>query len=259
MGTSSCLAQVLRRARTNSSLLRSTYLALIIFIGLYSPITLSADSDDQFAPACVVGLERTGGRGANAAAAYCGCMAKASGEFNGDSVGMLAVMEAPLESKGVVFGAQNDTNKKIISACVTRIEEVHGVAVDKVAKKTAGIQNQPQGIWADSDVIAAIRAINLSASQAKVFKASATKFSNDLRIASEKILRESLDIDRKLKKKRRVLVKRMGVEVVAVLENDQVAHYQAFSNVLAGKIKNVGRDNEVDQTKCMGRGMGNCG
>ena len=157
MRTSSCLAQVLRQARTNSSLLRSTYLALIILIGLYSPITLSADPDDQFAVACVVGLERTGGRGANAAAAYCGCMAKASGEFNGDSAGMLAVMEAPLESKGLVFRAQNDTNKKIISACVARIEEVHGVAAEKGAKKTAGMQNQPQGFWADSDVVVAIR------------------------------------------------------------------------------------------------------
>ena len=266
MGTSNFLVQVQRRIKSHTYLLGRLRLALAFFIGLYSPLTLSADladSADRFTANCVAGLERTGGRGANAAPAYCGCMAKAASEFNGDSAGMLAVMEAPIERKVAIFQSQNDTNKKIISACVTRIEEVYGVASNAPANTAANITsknaNQPQGIWADPDVMQAIQAINLSASQAKVFKASATKFSNDLRIAAEKILRESLDINRKLKKKRRVLVKRMDAQVMAVLKDDQKAQYQAFSVILVDKIKNLGRDNQVDQSKCMGMGMGNCG
>jgi len=263
MGTSNFLVQVQRRIKSHIYLLGRLHLALAFFVGLYSPLTLSADSADRFTANCVAGLERTGGRGANAAPAYCGCMAKAASEFNGDSAGMLAVMEAPIERKVAIFQSQNDTDKKIISACVTRIEEMYGVASNALANTAANITsknaNQPRGIWADPDVMQAIQAINLSASQAKVFKASATKFSNDLRIAAEKILRESLDINRKLKKKRRVLVKRMDAQVMAVLKDDQKAQYQAFSVILVDKIKNLGRDNQVDQSKCMGMGMGNCG
>ena len=259
MGTSNFLVQVQRRIKSHTYLLGRLHLALAFFIGLYSPLTLSADSTDRFTANCVAGLERTGGRGANAASAYCGCMAKAASEFNGDSAGMLAVMEAPINRKVAIFQSQNDTNKKIISACVTRIEEVYGVASNALANITSKNANQPQGIWADPDVMQAIQAINLSASQAKVFKASATKFSNDLRIAAEKILRESLDINRKLKKKRRVLVKRLDAQVMAVLKDDQKAQYQAFSAILVDKVKNLGRDNQVDQSKCMGMGMGNCG
>ncbi len=258
MGTSNFVIQVLRPSKTNSKLLGSIYLAFVVFIGLYSPITLSASSGDQFTAACVAGVESTGGRGSNAAAAYCGCMAKAASEFNGDSAGLLAVIEAPLESKVVVFRAQNDISKQIISACVTRVEEVYGIAENVAAKTTSENANQPQGIWADSDVTEAVQAINLSASQAKVFKASATKFSNDFRVAAEKIIRESLDTNRKLKKKQRVLIKRMDAEIMTVLESDQKVRYQDFSKLLANKMKTLGRDNSVGDTKrCMW--MTNCG
>ena len=259
MATSIILVQVQRLTKSNSNLLLNACLALAFFLGLYSPISLSADSSDQFAARCIAGLELNGGRGANAASAYCGCMAKAASEFNGDSGGMLAVMEAPIERKIAIFQSQNDTNKKIISACVTRVEEVYGAAENVALKTTTENAKQPQGVWADPDVTQAIQAISLSAAQAKMFKASATKFSIDLRVASEKILRESLDINRKLKKKRRVLIKRMDAEVIAVLENSQKSQYQAFSAILMDKIKNAGRDDQVDQNRCLGMGMGKCG
>lgn len=249
MGTSRFLIQVQRLTKSNSNLRVCMCLAFALFMGLYSPLTLSADSVGRFTANCVAGLESTGGRGALAASAYCGCMVKASDEFNGDSAGILAVMEAPINSKVAVFRSQNDTNKKIISACVSRIEEVYGVGENAVAKQATENTNQVQGVWADRDVTAAIQAINLSPSQAKVFKTSATKFSNDLRMAAEKIIRESLDTNRRLKKKQRVLIKRMGAEVMAVLENDQKAQYQAFSAILADKIKNLGRDEQAGETK----------
>ena len=48
----------------------------------------------------------------------------------------------------------------------------------------------------------------------------------------------------------------LKVQVMAVLKDDQKAQYQAFSVILVDKIKNLGRDNQVDQSKCMGMGMG---
>lgn len=259
MRASNFSMQIQERTNSHGNLLAVSCLALALLLGLNSPLARSADSDSQFTERCVAGLDRTGGRGANAAPAYCGCMAKAASEFNGDLAGMLAVMQAPIANKVGTFQSQSDINKKIISACVTRIEEIYGGASTSPVNTASQGADQPKGIWADAQVMQAIQAINLTTSQAQVFKASATKFSNDLRTASEKILRESLDINRKLKKKRRVLVKRMDAEVMAVLESDQKAQYRAFSATLANKIKNLGRDNQVDQSKCMGMGMGNCG
>ena len=259
MGESKVVLQKRTRAGFNLGRTTGFYFMLAIFFGLFSSVTTLANADDNFLSDCVAGLETTGGRGSNAAGAYCGCMAKASAQFNGDSSGMLAVMQAPIDDKTVIFRAQNDINKNIISSCVTRVEEVFGVAGDLAVEKAGGETSQPQGIWADSEVIAAIQAINMKPSQAKVFKASATKFSNDLRAASEKILRESLDINRKIKKKRRVLSKRMDKEVIAILDRDQIAQYRAFSSLLAEKISNLGRDNQVDQNRCLAMGMGKCG
>jgi hypothetical protein len=83
-------------------------------------------------------------------------------------------------------------------------------------------------VWADPEVVAAVRAINLNAAQAQVFKAAVTKYSNDRRAATAKIFRDKLDIKRKLKKKQRVLAKRMDEEVIEVLEQNQIAPYNAF-------------------------------
>jgi hypothetical protein len=56
-----------------------------------------------------------------------------------------------------------------------------------------------------------------------------------------KILRDKLDIKRKLKKKRRVLAKRMDAEVVAVLLSAQIPAYEAFSKILGKKMQAQGR------------------
>ena len=208
-------------------------LAVALLLGLANGATVYADTGDQWTSACVAGLENNGGRGSNAATAYCGCMAKASVQFSGDPAGMLAVMASPMEGKMAAFEAQSVTNKKIISACVMRVEEVYGVAESQGAAAT----NPPKGIWANPDVIAAILAIDFSASQAKVFKAAATDFSNNLRKATAKILRDDSDTRRRVKKTQRTLLKRLDEKVTTVLGSNQIARYQGFSNILLEKIE----------------------
>ena len=192
-----------------------------------------ADADAHWQAECIAGVEGNGGRGSNAANAYCGCMAKTSVQFSGDPAGMLAVMASPMEGKMAAFEAQSVTNKKIISACVMRVEEVYGVAESQGAAAT----NPPKGIWANPDVIAAILAIDFSASQAKVFKAAATDFSNNLRKATAKILRDDSDTRRRVKKTQRTLLKRLDEKVTTVLGSNQIARYQGFSNILLEKIE----------------------
>ena len=51
----------------------------------------------------------------------------------------------------------------------------------------------------------------------------------------------------------------MDKEVIAILDRDQIAQYRAFSSLLAEKISNLGRDNQVDQNRCLAMGMGKCG
>lgn len=219
----------------------NSYLAflmpLLLVIATTAPVVASADLDDQWTDSCVAGLKNTGGRGSNAAGAYCACMAKAAGQFSGEPAGLLAVMQAPVSQKTALYNQQNDTNKRIISACAVRVEEAYGV----VEKKIAAENDQPIGVWADPQVLDAIRAINLNASQAKVFRASATKYGDDLRAATAKIFRDRLDIKRKLKKKQRVLAKRMDDEIMASLNSEQVSAYQTFSTLLSDKIKAPGR------------------
>ena len=103
--------------------------------------------------------------------------------------------------------------------------------------------SQPDVPYVDTppEVVEAIRLINLNAAQAKVFKASATTYSNDLRTATAKIFRDKLDIKRKLNKKQRVLAKRMDAQVLEVLNKDQIEAYQAFSKTLDEKVKSFGR------------------
>jgi hypothetical protein len=211
--------------------------AVLLMALLLSPATVSADVDDQWTNSCVAGLETNGGRGSNAAGAYCACMAKAAGQFSGEPAGLLAVMQAPVAQKTALYNKQNNTNKRIISACAVRVEEVYGV----VEKKNAAGNDQPIGVWADPQVLDAIRAINLNASQAKIFRASATKYGDDLRAATAKIFRDRLDIKRKMKKKQRVLAKRMDDEIMASLNNEQVSAYQTFTTLLSDKVKALGR------------------
>ncbi len=192
-----------------------------------------ADAGDQWTDSCAIGLENTGGRGSNAAAAYCACMSKAAGQFNGNLEALLTVVQAPVEQKTAIYNELNDTNRRIISACAVRVEEAFGV----VESKPPAAQEQPKGIWADPQVLDAIRAINFNAAQALVFKASATKYSNDLRAATAKIFREKLDIKRKIKKKQRVLAKRMDGEVMAVLDANQTAAYKTFVKTFSERVK----------------------
>ena len=143
-------------------------------------------------------------------------MSKAAKQFQGDASGLLAVMRSPVAAKMTAFQSQSETNKKIISACVTRIEEVYGLVAERPAIETRA----PSGIWADPSVIEAIRSINFSSSQAKVFKGAATDFSNDLRKATAKILRDDSDTRRRVKKTQRKLLNRMDKKVSVVLESD---------------------------------------
>ena len=204
----------------------SRYTAFVTLLSLFlvTAEPVSAGADDQWTNSCVVGLETNGGRGSNAAAAYCACMSQAAVQFSGDLAGLLAVMRAPVAKKMPVYSAQSVTNKRIISACGAKVEEAFGVA----DTKTTAPQGKAGGVWADPEVVAAVRAINLNAAQAQVFKAAVTKYSNDRRAATAKIFRDKLDIKRKLKKKQRVLAKRMDEEVIEVLEPNQIAPYNAF-------------------------------
>jgi hypothetical protein len=165
-------------------------------------------------------------------------MVKAANDFDGDLAGLLAVMQAPAGEKTSVYQAQKTKNKGIISACVTRVEEVYGVVKPAQAEQAAP---QARGVWGDPEVAQAIRAIGLGPMQAKVFRESATKFSTDMQQATAKIFRDKLDIKRKLKKKRRVLAKRMDAEVVAVLMSAQIPAYEAFSKILGKKMQAQGR------------------
>jgi hypothetical protein len=58
-------------------------------------------------------------------------MSKAAKQFQGDASGLLAVMRSPVAAKMTAFQSQSETNKKIISACVTRIEEVYGLVAER--------------------------------------------------------------------------------------------------------------------------------
>ena len=203
---------------------RYTAFVTLLLLFLVTAAPASAGADDQWTNSCVAGLETNGGRGSNAAAAYCACMSQAAVQFNGDLAGLLAVMQAPVAEKMPVYSAQSVTNKRIISACGAKVEEAFGVA----DTKTAAPQGKAGGVWADPEVVAAVREINLNAAQAQVFKAAVSKYSNDLRAATAKIFRDKLDIKRKLKKKQRVLAKRMDEEVIEVLEPNQIAPYNAF-------------------------------
>ena len=203
---------------------RYTAFVTLLLLFLVTAAPASAGADDQWTNSCVAGLETNGGRGSNAAAAYCACMSQAAVQFNGDLAGLLAVMQAPVAEKMPVYSAQSVTNKRIITACGAKVEEAFGVA----DTKTAAPQGKAGGVWADPEVVAAVREINLNAAQAQVFKAAVSKYSNDLRAATAKIFRDKLDIKRKLKKKQRVLAKRMDEEVIEVLEPNQIAPYNAF-------------------------------
>jgi hypothetical protein len=203
---------------------RYTAFVTLLLLFLVTAAPVYAGADNQWTNSCVAGLETNGGRGSNAAAAYCACMSQAAVQFNGDLAGLLAVMQAPVAEKMPVYSAQSVTNKRIISACGAKVEEAFGVA----DTKTAAPQGKAGGVWADPEVVAAVREINLNAAQAQVFKAAVTKYSNDLRAATAKIFRDKLDIKRKLKKKQRVLAKRMDEEVIEVLEPNQIAPYNAF-------------------------------
>jgi hypothetical protein len=211
---------------------------LTLWLSMTSIGQVFADAGEQWTGSCVVGVEAGGGRGSNAAPAYCDCMANAAEQFSGDLTGLLAVMQAPATEKLAIYNTQSDKNKRIIGACAAKIEESFGAAVKQAP---AAESNQGRGFWGDPEVVAAIRLINLNAAQAKVFKASATTYSNDLRTATAKIFRDKLDIKRKLKKKQRVLAKKMDAQVLEVLNKDQIEAYQAFSKTLDEKVKSFGR------------------
>ena len=95
-------------------------------------------------------------------------------------------------------------------------------------------------------MIEAIRSINFSSSQAKVFKGAATDFSNDLRKATAKILRDDSDTRRRVKKTQRKLLNRMDKKVSVVLESDQISRYQVFSALLLEKIRASTRSGSGD-------------
>ena len=223
-------------------LAKCTIFFVVIWVGLASGTLVYAATDQQWTDACVAGIKETGGRGSNAPVAYCGCMSKAANQFQGDASGLLAVMQSPLRRKMDLYEAQSVTNKKIISACVKRVEEVYGVVAVQVAAETA----EPKGIWADPEVIEAIRSINFSSSQAKVFKSAATDFSNDLRKATAKILRDDSDTRRRVKKTQRKLLNRMDKKVSVVLESHQLSRYQVFSALLLEKIRASTRSGSGD-------------
>lgn len=223
----------MRRKITKRSLV-----ILTLWLSLTSVGQVFADPGEHWTGSCVAGVEAGGGRGSNAAPAYCGCMANAAEQFSGDLTGLLAVMQAPAAEKRAIYDTQSDKNKRIIGACAAKIEETFGAAVKQAPAAEA---NQGNGFWGDPEVVEAIRLINLNAAQAKVFKASATIYSNDLRTATTKIFRERLDIKRKLKKKQRVLAKRLDAQVLAVLNKDQIEAYQAFSKTLDEKVKSFGK------------------
>jgi len=210
----------------------SIFVAVWMVLANGTLVYASADADEQWTRACVAGIKATGGRGSNAPIAYCGCMSKASNQFQGDSAGLLAVMRSPVETKMPVFQSQN-VCKKIISACVKGREEAYGV----VAERPVTEISEPHGIWANPDVIEVIRSINFNNSQAKVFKSAATDLSNDLRKATAKILRDDSDTRRRVKRTQRKSLKRMDEEVSVVLESIQLARYQVFSALLMEKIK----------------------
>ena len=229
-------------------LAKFTTLFVAIWVELASGALVYADTDQQWTDACVAGIKATGGRGSNAPTAYCGCIYNAADQFQGDFSGLLAVMQSPLGDKMDTFEAQSVTNKKIISACVQKVEEVYGV-VAQAPDKGAG---QGKGIWADPEVIEAIRAINFNNSQAMVFNSAATNFSNDLRKATAKILRDDSDTRRRVKRTQRRFLKRMDEEVLVVLERNQVARYQVFSALLLEKIKASTRQGSGDILDAVG-------
>ena len=234
--------KLLLRKGVFQKLAKFTTFFIAIWFGLMSWALVYADTDQQWTDACVAGIKATGGRGSNAPTAYCGCLYNAADQFRGDFSGLLAVMQSPLGDKMDAFEAQSVTNKQIISACVQKVEEVYGV-VAQVPNKGA---DQDQGIWADPEVIEAIRAINFSNSQATVFNSAATDFSNDLRKATAKILRDDSDTRRRVKRAQRKFIKRMDAEVLVVLESNQIARYQAFSALLLEKIKASTRQGSGD-------------
>jgi hypothetical protein len=238
------LVQLERISRKIRSLVSSHCFLLVSFCisdALLS--TVHASADIKWETACVDGLEKTGGLGSNAARPYCGCMLKAATKFNGDTAGLLSVMEATREGKSAAYAQQGNINKQIISACVARVEEVYGAAIEakSAEQRSSEEQPQPRGIWADSQVTQAILAINMDSDQAKVFRQAATKYSNNLRTAAAKIFREKLDIKRKLKKKQRVLAKRMDKQVTAVLAERQRPAYEAFSAIFSQRTKALAR------------------
>ena len=234
--------KLLLRNGVFQKLAKFTTFFVATWVGLGSGALVYADTDQQWTAACVAGIKETGGRGSNAPVAYCGCMSKAAKQFQGDASGLLAVMRSPVAAKMTAFQSQSETNKKIISACVTRIEEVYGLVAERPAIETRA----PSGIWADPSVIEAIRSINFSSSQAKVFKGAATDFSNDLRKATAKILRDDSDTRRRVKKTQRKLLNRMDKKVSVVLESDQLSHYQVFSALLLEKIRASTRSGSGD-------------
>ena len=234
--------KLLLRNGVFQKLAKCTIFFVVIWVGLASGTLVYADTDQQWTDACVAGINATGGRGSNAPVAYCGCMSKAAKQFQGDASGLLAVMQSPLRRKMDLYEAQSVTNKKIISACVKRVEEVYGVVAVQVAAETA----EPKGIWADPGVIEAIRSINFSSSQAKVFNRAATDFSNDLRKATAKILRDDSDTRRRVKKTQRKLLNRMDKKVSVVLESHQLSRYQVFSALLLEKIRASTRSGSGD-------------
>ena len=213
--------KLLLRNGVFQKLAKFTTFFVATWVGLGSGALVYADTDQQWTAACVAGIKATGGRGSNAPVAYCGCMSKAAKQFQGDASGLLAVMRSPVAAKMTAFQSQSETNKKIISACVTRIEEVYGLVAERPAIETRA----PSCIWADPSVIEAIRSFNFSSSQAKVFKGAATDFSNDLRKATAKILRDDSDTRRRVKKTQRKLLNRMDKKVSVVLESDQLSRY----------------------------------
>ena len=234
--------KLLLRKGVFQKLAKFTTFFVAIWVGLAPGALVHADTDLQWTDACVAGIKATGGRGSNAPVAYCACMSKAAKQFQGDASGLLAVMRSPVATKMTAFQSQKETNKKIISACVRRIEEVYGL----VAKRSATEARVPSGIWADRGVIEAIRSINFSSSQAKVFKRAATDLSNDLRKATAKILRDDSDTRRRVKKTQRKLLNRMDKKVSVVLESNQLSRYQVFSALLLEKIRASTRSGSGD-------------
>ena len=113
------------------------------------------------------------------------------------------------------------------------MEEAYGIVAERPVTETS----EPRGIWANPDVINAIRFINFNNCQAKVFKSAATDFSNDLRKATAKILRDDSDTRRRVKRTQRKSLKRMDEEVSVALESIYLAHYQVFSALPMEKIR----------------------